>query len=83
MDLGKPSIVKIGRNPISFHILERHGLRIPCHLGYERLHSYNKCRDACSRKRWIINNINFDTSSSMPFDTMTSSRSGNGFENLI
>jgi hypothetical protein len=79
----EPSIVKNGRNPITFHVPKRHGLRILCHLAYERSTSYNKFRDARSRPRWVINDINFDTSSSVPFDTTTSSGSGNGFENLI
>jgi hypothetical protein len=39
--------------------------------------------DACSRPRWMINNGSLDSSSSVPFDTLTSIGSANGFENLI
>jgi hypothetical protein len=39
--------------------------------------------DACSRPRWVVNDLSSETSFSVPFDTPTSSGSGNGFENLI
>jgi hypothetical protein len=71
--VGEPSAVINGKNSITFHIPERHGLMIP----------YNKFRDACSKPRWVVNDVSLDTSLSMPFDTPTSSRLGNGFESLI
>ena len=44
---------------------------------------YNKFRDTCFRPRWMMNNVSSNTSSSMPFDTPTSSALANELENLI
>jgi hypothetical protein len=56
---------------------------VPCHLAYKRSCPYNKFGDACSKPKWVVNNVTLDTSLSMPSDTLTSSGSDNGFENLI
>jgi hypothetical protein len=39
--------------------------------------------DACSRRRWVVNDISSDSSSSVPCDDKTSSGLSNGFKNLL
>jgi hypothetical protein len=39
--------------------------------------------DACSRPRWLLNDISLNSSSNVPFDDKTSSGLGHRFENLI
>ena len=39
--------------------------------------------DVCSRSRWVVSDRSLDSSSNVPFDTLTSSRLSNGFNNLL